>query len=58
MQEKLEFRRVRYLYEAVVRGSVRAAADTLDMNPSVVSRQIAKLEEELAIPWSSGTGAA
>lgn len=50
MQEKLEFRRVRYLYEAVVRGSVRAAADTLDMNPSVVSRQIAKLEEELAIP--------
>ncbi|MDP9902999.1 LysR family transcriptional regulator [Variovorax ginsengisoli] len=50
MNETLEFRRVRYLYEAVVRGSVRAAADTLDMNPSVVSRQIAKLEEELAIP--------
>ncbi len=50
MHETLEFRRVRYLYEAVVRGSVRAAADTLDMNPSVVSRQIAKLEEELAVP--------
>jgi DNA-binding transcriptional LysR family regulator len=49
MHEALEFRRVRYLYEAVVRGSVRAAADTLDMNASVVSRQIAKLEEELAI---------
>lgn len=50
MSEVLNFRRVRYLYEAVTRGSVRAAADSLDMNPSVVSRQISKLEEELAIP--------
>lgn len=45
----LEDRRVRYLYEAVLSGSVRAAADKLDMNPSVVSRQIAQLEVELAI---------
>lgn len=45
----LEDRRVRYLYEAVLTGSVRAAADKLDMNPSVVSRQIAQLEAELAI---------
>lgn len=50
MNETLEFRRVRYLYEAVMHGSVRAAADAMDMNPSVVSRQIAKLEEELAVP--------
>jgi len=50
MSEALNFRRVKYLYEAVTRGSVRAAADSMDMNPSVVSRQIAKLEEELAVP--------
>lgn len=48
--ETIDFRRVRYLYEAVTQGSVRAAADVLDMNPSVVSRQIAKLEEELSLP--------
>jgi DNA-binding transcriptional LysR family regulator len=48
--ETIDFRRVRYLYEAVSQGSVRAAADVLDMNPSVVSRQIAKLEEELSLP--------
>lgn len=45
----LDNRRVRYLYEAVLAGSVRAAADKLNMNPSVVSRQIAQLEVELAI---------
>ncbi|MEH3085197.1 MAG: LysR family transcriptional regulator [Xylophilus ampelinus] len=50
MTEMLDLRRVRYLYEAAAQGSVRAAADTLDMNPSVVSRQIAKLEQELAVP--------
>jgi DNA-binding transcriptional LysR family regulator len=50
MSETLDFRRVRYLYEAISRGSVRAAADAMNMNPSVVSRQISKLEEELAVP--------
>ena len=45
----LDERRVRYLYEAVQAGSVRAAADTLDMNPSVISRQISQLEAGLAI---------
>jgi len=44
----LDDRRVRYLYEAVMTGSVRAAADKMDLNPSVVSRQIAQLEVELA----------
>lgn len=47
--ETIDDRRVRYLYEAVSSGSVRAAADKMDMNPSVVSRQIAQLEAELAI---------
>jgi DNA-binding transcriptional LysR family regulator len=45
----LDDRRVRYLYEAAVSGSVRAAADRLDLNPSVVSRQIAQLETDLAV---------
>ncbi|MCO4757342.1 MAG: LysR family transcriptional regulator [Oceanospirillaceae bacterium] len=41
-------KRVAYLYEAVTMGSVRAAADKLNVAPSAVSRQIALLEEELA----------
>lgn len=45
----LDERRVRYLYEAALTGSVRAAADKMNLNPSVVSRQIAQLESELAI---------
>ena len=50
MTGKFDDRRVRYLCEAVMAGSVRAAADKLDMNPSVVSRQIMQLEAELAMP--------
>ncbi|MEJ8814326.1 LysR family transcriptional regulator [Variovorax ureilyticus] len=46
----IDDRRVRYLYEASTSGSVRAAADKLDMNPSVVSRQISQLEDDLAVP--------
>ncbi|MBP0639099.1 LysR family transcriptional regulator [Cupriavidus sp. AcVe19-6a] len=42
--------RIGYLYEAVRCGTVRAAADFLDIAPSAVSRQIALLEEELATP--------
>lgn len=36
-----------YLYEAVTRGSIRAAADRLGIAPSAVSRQISLLEEEV-----------
>lgn len=36
-----------YLYEAVTRGSIRAAADRLGIAASAVSRQISLLEEEL-----------
>lgn len=50
MSSPIDDRRVRYLYESVLTGSVRAAADKMDLNPSVVSRQIAQLEIELAIP--------
>ncbi len=49
MNIAIDDRRVRYFFEAVTCGSVRAAADKLDMNPSVVSRQIAQLESELVV---------
>lgn len=41
-------KRLAYLFEAVRLGTVRAAADKLNIAPSAVSRQIALLEEELA----------
>jgi DNA-binding transcriptional LysR family regulator len=41
-------RRLRYFFETVTHGSIRAAADILDVEPSVVSRQIQQLEIELA----------
>jgi DNA-binding transcriptional LysR family regulator len=43
-------RRILYFFEAVRLGSVRAAADFLDVAPSAVSRQIAQLEHELSAP--------
>lgn len=49
MNTALDDHRLRYLFEAIRLGSVRAAADTLDVNASVVSRQIAQLERDLGI---------
>ncbi|MGY8525306.1 LysR family transcriptional regulator [Paracidovorax citrulli] len=43
----LSERRLRYFYAAVTCGSIRAAADKLDVEPSVISRQIQQLEGEL-----------
>lgn len=43
-------RRILYFFEAVRLGSVRAAADCLNVAPSAVSRQIAQLEQELGTP--------
>jgi len=43
-------RRILYFFEAVRLGSVRAAADSLDVAPSAVSRHIAQLEQELSAP--------
>lgn len=40
-------RRILYFFEAVRLGSVRAAADFLNVAPSAVSRQIGQLEQEL-----------
>lgn len=44
----INVKRVAYFYEAVTQGTVRAAADKLNIAPSAVSRQIALLEQELA----------
>jgi len=46
--KEINEKRVSYLYEAVTMGTVRAAADKLNVAPSAVSRQISLLEEELA----------
>lgn len=43
-------RRILYFFEAVRLGSVRAAADALDVAPSAVSRHISQLEQELSAP--------
>ncbi|MEI7613261.1 MAG: LysR family transcriptional regulator [Betaproteobacteria bacterium] len=50
MPEKIKEARIVFLFEAIQRGSMRAAADALGIAPSAVSRQIALLEQELAIP--------
>lgn len=47
--KEINKKRVVYLYEAIRMGTVRAAADKLNVAPSAVSRQISLLEEELAI---------
>lgn len=45
----LSDRRLRYFYEAVTAGSLRAAAQKLDVEPSVLSRQIQLLETDLGV---------
>lgn len=50
MSEHLKESRIAFLFEAIQRGSMRAAADALAVAPSAVSRQIGLLEQELAIP--------
>lgn len=43
----LQENRIKFFFEAVQHGSVRAAADYLNVAPSAVSRQISHLEQEL-----------
>lgn len=49
MPRSLTESRIPYLFEAVRCGTIRAAADRLDVAPSAVSRQIDLLEKELAM---------
>ncbi|TVP46908.1 MAG: LysR family transcriptional regulator [Halomonas sp.] len=48
-KEGFNSRRMRYAFEAMTQGSIRRAADKLDIEPSVISRQIARLEAELGV---------
>lgn len=48
-QEITEYR-LAYLYEVAMQGGVRAAAESLGVNPSAVSRQISLLERHIKIP--------
>ena len=50
MDDKLDTRRVRYFMQVLDSGSVRGAADVLDMDPSAVSRAIGILETECGLP--------
>ena len=50
MDDKLDTRRVRYFMQVLDSGSVRGAADVLDMDPSAVSRAIGILEQECGVP--------
>lgn len=45
---EINTKRLAYLYEAVTMGTIRAAADKLNIAPSAISRQISLLEAELA----------
>ncbi|WP_394199630.1 LysR family transcriptional regulator [Litoreibacter albidus] len=47
---KVNDHRIHFLYEAWRSGSMRAAADFLEIAPSSVSRQIAQLETEIGTP--------
>lgn len=47
---KVNDHRIHFLYEAWRSGSMRAAADLLEIAPSSVSRQIAQLETEIGSP--------
>ena len=47
MAEMLTESRIVYFFEAVQRGTIRGAADWLNVAPSAVSRQISLLEDEL-----------
>ncbi|WP_028534313.1 LysR family transcriptional regulator [Paludibacterium yongneupense] len=48
--DEVDERQIRYLYEVACHGGIRAAADKLGINASVISRQIAQMERELAMP--------
>lgn len=49
LQPGLSERRLRYFAATVATGSIRGAADRLDIDPSVLSRQIQQFEAELGV---------
>lgn len=49
MLREINQRRIRYFYEVLARGTIRGAAEHLNVAPSVITRQLRLLEEELAV---------
>ncbi|MCK3865530.1 LysR family transcriptional regulator [Pseudomonas sp. B329] len=47
MDNELQEKRLGYLHEVGLQGGIRKAADVLNVNPSVISRQVALLERSL-----------
>ena len=45
MSAKIKEARLIFLFEAIQRGTMRGAAEAMDIAPSAVSRQITLLEE-------------
>ena len=50
MDNELQEKRLGYLHEVGLHGGIRKAADILNVNPSVISRQVALLERSLHLP--------